>query len=137
LHAYLCSSLEGLGLEGSIPPGGYRLPETLEVLDLSNNAINGSLPEYWDNLPGNQTARLLDEEEFGDFIQNDDPEPTMGVFQLDLRDNNLSGEAPPCVTGLCGTSPHKGLVTTLPLWRAHARNEASQILSAPTRVHKL
>lgn len=41
------SSLSGAGLSGSIPVGGWSLPETLTVIDLGTNAINGSLPAQW------------------------------------------------------------------------------------------
>ncbi len=58
--------LEGLGLEGSIPLSGFRLPESLELFSLADNLINGIVPEAWDPIPEN--------------------------FMLDLHGNDLSGE---------------------------------------------
>lgn len=53
------SSLSGVGLAGSIPVGGWSLPDTLTAIDLGNNAIKGSLPKQWD-LPASVQRIYLD-----------------------------------------------------------------------------
>jgi hypothetical protein len=54
--------LSGEGLLGSIPPGGWDLPPSLETLSLSSNSIAGSLTEDWaSSLPGGLEQLSLDD----------------------------------------------------------------------------
>ena len=53
------SELAGKGLEGTIPPGGYSLPPTLQRLGLAYNSLTGAVPEGW-QLPANLTWLALD-----------------------------------------------------------------------------
>lgn len=54
----VCRDLEGVGLQGSIAPGGWVLPESLELLNLASNTLQGSIPEDW-TLPGELTLLVL------------------------------------------------------------------------------
>lgn len=58
LTTCLCRGLSGLGLEGEIPPEGWELPSTLLSVDLSSNALNGSLPELWTLPPSLSSLEL-------------------------------------------------------------------------------
>lgn len=65
----LCRDLYGLGLQGTIPDGGWVLPDSLASIDLAWNAVEGSLTPSW----------VL---------------PT-SLVKLSLTQNDLTGELPP------------------------------------------
>ncbi|XP_017609433.2 receptor like protein 21-like [Gossypium arboreum] len=95
------SSLRGCGLSGTLPAQGWCDLQKLELLDLSENALEGTLPSCLANLSSLHYLDISDNQ----FTGKD----------VDLSNNNLSGELPKWVWNV---SNLKALALTgeIPYW---------------------
>lgn len=87
----MCSWLPDLGLEGTIPLGGWQLPASLESLGLQGNALSGPLPSNWHLPEGLITLFLSQNALEGPIPDSWDTELPPSLKVLALMDNRLEG----------------------------------------------
>ncbi|KAF9131383.1 hypothetical protein BGX30_013129 [Mortierella sp. GBA39] len=89
--------LDSLGISGGFPVSWQMRMVNLTRLDVSNNSMQGQLPEFLNGFTNLKTL-LLDRNEFGGPIPALDKLKFLSV--LDLSYNQLSGPLPPWAAGL-------------------------------------
>ncbi|KAI1299505.1 hypothetical protein EDD11_006468 [Mortierella claussenii] len=89
--------LDSLGLSGGFPTSWQQKMVNLTKLDLSNNSMQGPIPDYINGFTGLKTL-LLDRNEFGGPIPSLSSLKSLAV--LDLSFNQLSGPLPAWTAGL-------------------------------------
>ncbi|KAF9921907.1 hypothetical protein FBU30_008028 [Linnemannia zychae] len=89
--------LDSLGISGGFPVSWQMKMVNLTKLDVSNNSMQGQLPEFLNGFVNLKTL-LLDRNEFGGPIPSFDKLRALSV--LDLSYNQLSGPLPPWAAGL-------------------------------------
>lgn len=87
-----CRQLEGKGLQGSIPMGGWSLPSKLQSLSLQGSQL-GPLPQFW-QLPSNLSELNLRSCAINGTLPKGLLLPA-DLSLLDLSGNLLSGSLPP------------------------------------------
>lgn len=94
-----CRDLSWSGLAGSIPAGGWNLPETLDILILQGNGLNGTLPSTF-NLPADLGTLDLSSNSLSGQLSWDWRKPgrNSSLAYLLLRGNELSGSLPANLT---------------------------------------
>ena len=94
-----CSSLPTFGLQGSLPGGGWDLPELLTWLDLSHNEIQGSVADL--RFPGSLKQAYISGAGLGGSLPNGWRHPTLETLRL--ANNSISGRVGTCARA----APHR------------------------------
>ena len=76
---------------GTIPPGGWDLPEGLDALNLANCGLNGTLPQQL-SLPASMEVLNLSSTGLTGGVGSVANWTLPDDLQLDIHNNRLSGE---------------------------------------------
>ena len=93
----LCSSLQGVGLIGTLPAALGSL-EQLEILNLANNQLSGLLPDTWGSVNASFSLQqlLLNGNQLDGGLPSEWGRPGRwpALTSMQLGDNNLTGGLP-------------------------------------------